>query len=60
LKCSWRKQEKGLTPSEIGKILNVAAKSVELYRQNIFKKLKLKNVAALINYINHSHLATDY
>jgi two-component system invasion response regulator UvrY len=52
--------KKGLTPSEIGKILNVAAKTVELYRQNIFKKLKLKNVAALMNYINQSHLATGY
>lgn len=47
----------GLSSKEIGTSLNIATRTVEVHRHNILKKLKLKNTASLINYINTSHLA---
>ncbi len=42
----------GLSSKEIGAILFITPQTVEVHRHNILKKLKLKNAAALIQYIN--------
>lgn len=44
--------KKGLNSREIGDKLKIAAKTVEVHRHNILRKLHLKNTAALVNYIN--------
>ena len=46
----------GLSSKEIATRLNIAIKTVEVHRHNILKKLKVKNTASLINYINASGL----
>ncbi|NII24264.1 response regulator transcription factor [Pseudoflavitalea sp. X16] len=46
----------GLSSKEIAARLNIAIKTVEVHRHNILKKLKVKNTASLINYINASGL----
>jgi DNA-binding NarL/FixJ family response regulator len=35
-------------------VLNISLKTVEVHRHNILKKLKLKNAASLVNFINSS------
>jgi len=42
----------GLGSKEIGLRMGISLKTVEVYRHNILKKLKLKNTVSLINYIN--------
>lgn len=49
--------KKGLSSKEIALELNLSVKTVEVHRYNILKKLKLKNVAAMVNYINNSQFA---
>lgn len=51
--------KKGFSSREIAENISVSVKTVEVHRYNILKKLNLRNVAALVNYINHSQLATD-
>jgi len=46
----------GLSSKEIAGKLSITEKTVQVHRYNILKKLKLKNAAALVNYMNH-HLA---
>lgn len=46
--------KEGLPSAQIGEKLFVSVKTVEVHRYNILKKLKLKNSAALVNYI-HRH-----
>jgi DNA-binding NarL/FixJ family response regulator len=46
--------KKGLSSKEIGDVLSISAKTVEVHRYNILKKLNLKNTAALVNFINNS------
>lgn len=46
----------GLSSKEIATKLSIAIKTVEVHRHNILKKLKVKNTASLINYINASGL----
>ena len=46
----------GLSSKEISSELNIATRTVEVHRHNILKKLKLKNTASLINYINTTDL----
>jgi two-component system invasion response regulator UvrY len=41
---------KGYSSREIADHLNVGLKTIEIHRYHILKKLKLKNVAALVNY----------
>ena len=42
----------GLSSKEIAQHLEISLKTVEVHRYNILKKLKLKNTAALVNFIN--------
>ena len=46
----------GLSSKEIAEKLTISIKTVEVHRHNILKKLKVKNTASLINYINSSGL----
>ncbi|WP_315819540.1 response regulator transcription factor [Paraflavitalea speifideaquila] len=49
--------KEGQSSKEIATILKISLKTVEVHRHNILKKLKLKNAASLVNYINN--LATS-
>lgn len=42
----------GMTSREIAEKLFISTKTADAHRYNILKKLKLKNTAALINYVN--------
>lgn len=44
--------KEGLSSKEIAAQLDISLKTVEVHRYNILKKLKLKNTAALVNFIN--------
>lgn len=44
--------KEGLSSKEIASQLDISLKTVEVHRYNILKKLKLKNTAALVNFIN--------
>ena len=46
--------KEGLSSKEIAGKLDISLKTVEVHRYNILKKLKLKNTAALVNFINAS------
>lgn len=48
--------KEGLSSKEISSRLNIVTRTVEVHRHNILKKLKLKNTASLINFINNSDL----
>jgi len=48
--------KQGLSSREIADTISISVKTVEVHRYNILKKLKMKNVAALVNYINNSQL----
>ncbi len=60
---SWREIEivkllkTGLSSKEIATQLKITVRTVEVHRHNILKKLKLKNTASLINYINTTDLS---
>jgi DNA-binding NarL/FixJ family response regulator len=43
----------GLASREMAERLYISEKTVEVHRYNILKKLKIRNTAALVNYINH-------
>jgi len=44
--------KEGLSSKEIALQLDISLKTVEVHRYNVLKKLKLKNTAALVNFIN--------
>jgi DNA-binding NarL/FixJ family response regulator len=44
--------KQGKTSKEIAMGLQITIKTVEVHRHNILKKLKLKNAASLVNFIN--------
>lgn len=44
--------KEGMSSKEIAKSLNISLKTVEVHRYNILRKLKLKNTASLVNFIN--------
>ena len=48
--------KEGLSSKEISSRLNITTRTVEVHRHNILKKLKLKNTASLINFINTTDL----
>lgn len=47
----------GLSSKQIGMELGITTKTVEVHRYNILKKLKFKNTASLISYINTTELS---
>jgi len=49
--------KEGNSSKEISSLLNIATRTVEVHRHNVLKKLKLKNTASLINYINTTDLS---
>jgi DNA-binding NarL/FixJ family response regulator len=59
---SWREIEivrllrTGLSSKEIATRLDITVRTAEVHRHNILKKLKLKNTASLVNYINTTDL----
>lgn len=48
--------KEGLSSKEIALQLDISLKTVEVHRYNILRKLKLKNTAALVNFINNKGL----
>ena len=44
--------KEGMSSKEIAANLNISLKTVEVHRHNVLKKLKLKNSASLVNFIN--------
>jgi DNA-binding NarL/FixJ family response regulator len=46
----------GASSKEMAKALNISVKTIEVHRYNILRKLKLKNTAALVNYVNRYQL----
>jgi DNA-binding NarL/FixJ family response regulator len=44
--------KEGMSSKEIAQQLDISLKTVEVHRYNILKKLKLKNTAALVNFVN--------
>jgi len=44
--------KEGLSSKEIARSLDISLKTVEVHRYNILRKLKLKNTASLVNFIN--------
>ncbi|MDP4262480.1 MAG: response regulator transcription factor [Bacteroidota bacterium] len=50
---------KGFSSREIAENISISVKTVEVHRYNILKKLNVRNVASLVNYINNSQLATE-
>jgi DNA-binding NarL/FixJ family response regulator len=48
--------KQGLSSKEISVKLNISLKTVEVHRHNLLKKLNIKNVASLVNFVNSSPL----
>ena len=48
--------KKGYSSREIAGRLKISSKTVEVHRYNILRKLKLKNTAALVNFINNNSI----
>jgi DNA-binding NarL/FixJ family response regulator len=44
----------GLSSKEISTLINIRPRTVEVHRHNILKKLKFKNTATLVNFINNT------
>lgn len=51
--------KKGFSSREIAESTQLKVKTVEVHRYNILRKLNLPNVAALVNYVNHSQMAAE-
>jgi len=51
--------KKGESSKEIAQTLHLSAKTIEVHRYNLMKKLNLKNTAAVVNFINNSELGVN-
>jgi DNA-binding NarL/FixJ family response regulator len=51
--------KKGMTSKSMATPLGISPKTVEVHRYKIMKKLKMKNVASLVDFINKSPLAFE-
>jgi DNA-binding NarL/FixJ family response regulator len=51
--------KKGMTSKSMAAPLGISSKTVEVHRYKIMKKLKMKNVASLVDFINKSPLAFE-
>lgn len=49
--------KKGDSSKEIAQALDITAKTVEVHRYNILKKLKLRNSSSLVNYFNSHYFS---
>ncbi len=50
---------KGCSSKDIAHSLAISVKTVEVHRYNILKKLKLKNTAALVNFVNSNQFELE-
>ncbi|MFT3826425.1 MAG: response regulator transcription factor [Chitinophagaceae bacterium] len=48
--------KEGQSSKEIAANLNISLKTVEVHRHNVLRKLKLKNAAQLVNFVNGSSI----
>lgn len=46
--------KEGFSSREIANKFDISLKTVEVHRHNILKKLRLKNTASLVNFVNHA------
>ncbi|MEP7166103.1 MAG: response regulator transcription factor [Ferruginibacter sp.] len=46
----------GLSSKDISSLINISIRTVEVHRHNILKKMKFKNTASLVNFINNTDL----
>lgn len=51
--------KEGLSSKEIAVAKSISIKTVEVHRYNILKKLQLKNVAALVNFVHEYYLTVN-
>lgn len=49
----------GMSSREIAAAMNVSVKTVEVHRYNILKKSGMRNVAALVNYVNSNQVLVE-
>ncbi len=52
--------KKGSSSKEIADALKISERTVEVHRYNVLKKLKLKNTAALVNFIHSRNLGNEH
>jgi len=51
--------QEGLTNKEISERMFISLKTVESHRTNIFRKLRIKNVAELLKYVHENMMFSN-